>query len=405
MEFLFETEDSISLKSTSSYTGLNKHSGKRWFRQVTNYQYTFKVRQLKNGRKYLYVWDIPTNRKVRSHPYEIPVDMVGLHGEPLVNKVKDFCIEKIGPVPEYLKDKNHSKIFNYYSKPNTLLIMGLDSSDPIIKKNRLSMRTSDPNDIMKAFMGDKYSKKLAGLLRGSVTKLQLEAVRKLPKEFKTDWIIEYIREKEGGRRPLPSFLQPMSNVDYILETFPETFRRKFFLTFLQQSYTVNDIVRMLEKIGVTKENFGEYKKYLTGDIGDIGKNHDDLSIIVREMEDVNFTKPYELDPLPEGLSELGFRLPEHNKDLSVWSNHFSNCVSGYTSDVSNKRTTVLNYNDEVCLEIQDKKLVQYLGKRNQPVSPKEFWSGVDILLKYDMIEEQPNNDCWGYQPALEKALT
>lgn len=395
MEFLFEREDSLSVKSTSSYTGLNKHSGKRWFRQVTNYQYTFKIRQLKNGRKYLYIWDIPTNRKIRSHPYETSVNRINLRGEVLLEAIKDFCVRNVGPIPEYLKDGSYPEILDYYSKPNTRLISGLLSSDPIMKKNRLSLRTSDPNDIMKAFMGDHYSKKLAGLLRGNVTMRHIDAIRDFRDEFKTDWTIEYVRSKGS----LSHFLQPMSNVSYVLDTFPETFRRKFFLSFLHQSYTVNDIVRMLEKIGVTKENFSDYKKYFTGDLRE---NHDKLSIIVREMEDVNFKKPYELDPLPEGLKELGFRLPTHNKDLAEWSNHFSNCVSGYSLDISTQRTTVLNYNNEVCLEIRDKKLVQYLGKRNQSVSPKEFWDGVDILLKYDMIDEQPNESCWGYQPVLEK---
>lgn len=400
MMFLFEREDSISIKSTSSYTGLNKHSGKRWFRQSTNYQYTFKFRELKNGRKYLYIWDIPTNRNKRSHPYEITPYMVSLHDPVMVNKLVEFCEKNAGPIPAYIASKGIKAAFDYYSKPNTLLLKGLSPTTELLKKKRLSLRTSNPDDIMKAFMGDRYSKKLSGLLRNRVSISDIQHLSFYPLEFKSDWIIEHIRTSYPTSGVLPSF-HLIQRPDYIVETIPESFRRKFFTAFLETPYIINDMVRMLQKIGMNKENFKEYKKYFSDDLRE---SHDQLSIIVREMEDVDFKKPYELDPLPEGLSELGFRLPEHSKDLSVWSNHFSNCVSGYTSDVSNKRTTVLNYNDEVCLEIRDKKLVQYLGKRNQPVSPKEFWAGVDILMKYDMINEQPNADCWGYQPALEKEL-
>ena len=396
MHFLFEKDDSVSYKRTTSYTGINKHSGKRWFRVETDSHYTFKVRQLKNGRKYLYIWDIPTNRKKRNHPVDIESTWLP-HYIPAtaLNKVIEFCEKEIGPVPGYISTDS-TTILNFYSRPNSLLLTDLGSGG--LKNKKLSLRTSDPADIMKHFMGSKYSSKLSGLLRNKTSVASLRAMSLYPEEFKTDWIIEDIRNKIASVHTF----RVMTYQDYVVDVLPESMRRKFFLDFLKYPSLVNDIIRYLVVLDITREEFVKFKQYFGKGYEYLHTLHETLYDLEVQKRDVEYSQPFELDPLPKDLCEEGFRLPENKKDLQHWSNHFSNCVSTYASEVSRKETVVLNRNDEVCLEIRDKKLVQYLGKYNRNVTPEMFWDGVDILLKYDMIDEQPNESCWGYQPVLEK---
>lgn len=137
MHFLFERDDSVSYKRTTSYTGINKHSGKRWFRVETVAHYTFKVRKLKNGRKYLYIWDIPTNRKKRNHPVDIDTTWLPRYiTATALNKVIEFCEKEIGPVPEYISTDS-TTILTYYSRPNSLLLTDLSSRG--LKTKKLSL--------------------------------------------------------------------------------------------------------------------------------------------------------------------------------------------------------------------------------------------------------------------------
>lgn len=405
MELAFVKEDSITYKCTQSYTGINKHSGKRWFKVVTILHLTYKIRELSNGKKYLYVWSIPTNRKVRNHPIDIPVSEFP-RDETLNDLVVKFCGNHIGKIPEYLGDLTLWNAVGYYSRPNHYLFPGM-SGEPnsIIRKAGLSPRTSDPNDIMKFYLGGRYSKKLAGLLRGRSSNVFLRSLSLLPKMFKTEWLVESIKNLLS-ERPNTFFTSYLSfNLsDYMEDIVSLGFRRNLLGLLIEHPDTVNDIFRLYRRIGVTKETFKDYKNNLTSDYQQLREEHDRLSELARSIEDQNYTKPYELEPIPENLSGLGFRLPTSNKDLSDWSKHFNNCVSGYAREVSNEETLVLNWNDEVCLEIRDKKLVQYLGKYNRNVTPEMFWDGVDILLKYDMIDETPDSSCWGYQEQQAKEL-
>jgi len=267
----------------------------------------------------------------------------------------------------------------------------------------LSLRTSDPNDIMKFYLGSRYSKKLAGLLKGRSSVRFLKSIGNLPKIFKTEWILEYIKDyiKECPEAFF-SYSSRIANEDYVSEILPEGFRREFLTIFFNHTYLINDIFRLYQRVGVTKETFKDYKGNLINNYRNLNLEHHRLSELARTIEDENYTKPYDLDPIPEELSLLGFRLPTSNKELTDWSGHFSNCVSGYSQEVSTKKTIVLNWNDEVCLEIKDKKLKQFLGKRNIKTSPEKFWEGVDLLKLNGMIDSEPNNECWGFQPFPQK---
>lgn len=397
IQFLFEKDDSISYKKSVSYTGINKHSGKRWFRVDTAYQYTFKIRQLKNGKKYLYIWDIPTSRRIRKHPVDAdPYSLPYSIPSEVIEKVIEFCEKNIEPAPKYLKD-NPRDLLVHYSRPNMLLTKDLY---PGCLQKGLSLRTTDPSKIMKSFLGNRYSKKLAGLVRGKTNLRSLTNISYYPLEFKNDWIIDLIREK--GERSHFNFSR-MYNPSYVVEVIPESIRRKFFLDFLTHPSYVNDIVRYFVTLGIEKETF-TFKSYFGKGFGSLQQLHRLLEELERQKRDADYSKPFELDPIPEELTNLGFRLPTSRQDLYKWSDHFSNCVSTYSDEVAEKETIVLNRNDEVCLEIRDKKLKQYLGKYNNSLTPKKFWEGVDILLKYDMIDQTPDKSCWGYQEQLEKEL-
>lgn len=401
MQFLFERDDSISCKKTVSYTGVNKHSGKRWFRVDTVYQYTFKIRQLKNGKKYLYIWDIPTNRKSRksrkhpvdTDPYNLPYNFP----PEVIEKVIEFCGKNIGPAPEYLKD-DPRELLIHYSKPNMLLARDLYSRH--LQKG-LSLRTTDPSKIMKSLLGKRYSKKLAGLVRGKANVPGLKNISNYPEEFKNDWIIDLIR-REGDLFHY-SFLT-MYNQSYVVEVIPESIRRKFFLDFLSHPSYVNDIIRYFVNLGIDKETF-TFKSYFGRGVGTLSQLHHLLGELERQKRDAEYAKPFELDPIPEKLTNLGFRLPTSRLDLYKWSDHFSNCVSTYSDEVAKKETLVLNWNNEVCLEIRNKKLKQYLGKYNNSLAPEKFWEGVDLLKLNGMIDSEPTEyECWGFQPLPQKEL-
>lgn len=404
LKLVYIKEDSITYKHTQSYTGINKHSGKRWFRVDTKVQYCFKVRKLKDGKKYLYVWSIPTNRKVRNYPVELTVGELNF-GRKLDKMVVDFCEKHIGQLPKYLEHlSDHDKI-KHYSRPNHSIITGLVNDTKFLKDNKLSLRTSDPNDIMKRYLGPRYSKKLAGLLREKCSVHFLLCIRNLPEIFKTEWVVDYVREcLNSNPDSYFNFYSQVDDPSYMVEVVSVGFRRKLLDIFMDRPSTISDIFRLYRRIGVTRDTFKDYKDNLSLNYSELRAEHDRLSELARSIEDKNYTKPYELEPIPEKLSELGFRLPTSNKDLSDWSKHFNNCVSGYAREVSNKETLVLNWNDEVCLEIRNKKLIQFLGKYNEKVTPEKFWEGVDLLKLNGMIDSEPYDECWGYQPFPQKEL-
>lgn len=404
LKLAYIKEDSITYKHTQSYTGINKHSGKRWFRVDTIYQYCFKVRELKDGKKYLYVWSIPTNRKVRNFPVELTIGELNF-GRKLDKMVVDFCEKHIGQLPKYLEHLSDHEKIKHYSRPNHNIIRGLVDDTKFLKDNKLSLRTSDPNDIMKRYLGPRYSKKLAGLLRENCSVPFLLGIRNLPEIFKTEWVLDYVKDCLI-KNPDTFFNTHLrfSDPSYVNEVVPDGFRRELLTIFFSHTYITNDIFRLYQKIGVTKDTFKDYKVNLSREYIELYREHDRLSEIARIIEDKNYTKPYELEPISEKLSELGFRLPTSNKDLSDWSKHFNNCVSGYAREVSNKETLVLNWNDEVCLEIRNKKLIQFLGKYNEKVTPEKFWEGVDLLKLNGMIDSEPYDECWGYQPFPQKEL-
>ena len=391
-------DDGVNYRFWGIYTGTNKHSGKRWFKKIVTVNTSFKVRTLKNGRKYLYIWDVKGK-----HPVEVSlVKNSPAYPEPVLKAVRELCHREIGPTPAWVHqiDAPYPNIdLIYFSKPNALLFLptmvSLGDSSYFASKGKYSLRTSDPTSIFKKMLKDRYSKKLSGLLRGKVDPDTLLVISECPPEIKSEWIIDYVKEsRKKGVVKFPSF------GNNTFRSVPSSLIRKVFIDATNSRYYVLDSLRMLDKLidsGVEIDVKSILKKHAK-------EYHDILVELELELRDKMFSTPFEHSiTLPEEVISAGFRLPESPKDLHGWATLFGNCVYSYRQQVKTGESIILNRNDHVCIEISsDGVLRQYLGKFNRSVSPEDFWEGVNILLESGIIKSEPNDLCWGYQPALEK---
>lgn len=408
--------DSINVRKTVTYTGLNKHSGKRWFKYDVPVNYSFKVRELKNGKKYLYIWNVPTKKGGRPHevfPSEAFNTLYGSKYYIFWQVVLQFCEDNIGSTPPYIPTPNtlsghfseelHT-VLNFYCKPNLLFFVGGANreSSSLFRRKNLSLRTSSFHEIFKKLLGHMYSKKLANLVAYDNTISFVHRLSKLPKSVPVDWVIDRI---ETG--VISGYHLPNEEISELFDEYvPKGKTREMFEHLLSLDYNVREVftdsLRMIKYLGINPENFPDYNKLFKLGVEDL---HDKLTDMLRVRKIEDYTEPLNLPVLPEALQALGFTLPQTKRDLYNWSSDFNNCVSSYTELVSTGATLVLRRGDEACIEIRGGILKQYLGKYNQNLEPEKFWEGVDILLEHGMIKEQPNKDnCWGFVPQEQKEL-
>lgn len=401
------------LQEIQVFTGINSHSGKRWFRKVVVFRFTFNVKTLRNNQKFLYIWGRGRGRDKpgrKSHvtdslPQELPLsasdlDVIGVH-------IIDMCVSEIGPYPEHLTST--VDILTYYNRP---LLAGKSDAEMAILANfytrtiggkKPSFRTTTPKEFVMGLSKSRYRKDLVkSVVKSNSLFVSCVLIKSTPETIPTDWIVEAINE--STKTSTTNYRLVQQNIEELVEIVPKKHQRKFFIQ--AASTLVRDTLNLCVIVGNTD---------FTGSVQAIHdrvlRTNNEREEVRRKSKEAEYGKKYvfpkDYEDVAFALEDSWFSVGRSKSQLVSWSTEMSNCISSYAQAAKTGNCMLLGYmngNDLVAnIEIKfgeawtfPGKLNQNLGKYNRTLSSAEFWEISDLLVDYGIITEDSIPGCWGY---------
>lgn len=368
---LWAGKDKVRLVYSQKVTGINKHSGKRYYRwqpvhsigfyrtssgKIVPFGVEFKGKKVAHRSLAHLAFNPSCKRELTEQYFTYLADIFGLMG-PDVYRINSVNLGDIYPLTRHWNLRTYSQLPSGY--------IGLFRSETL------------PEFTVKLFGKKNYRKDLVK----AVGNLSDPRVAILASAFKgrvpVDWIVTFLRNNSEARfrNPSKQYITTLNNILNNID--PRSYRRLLFSNLdRDEEYALLDTLNLVGRraVGDLPDIYG----------GGIYRNFRELhrpfdyggrgAYAVAEPFEETEIKLVPLAEKIDGQIVAGYTIypAHHTEELSTWGHEMRNCISGYKQDAASGRGiygAVYRDADLVAnFEIVGTKLRQLLGKCNQKLA-------------------------------------